>query len=119
MVQQPKPTPKDTRVGDLNGHELVEWDRKYRENRRVLQRLRDDVAHATDRRCATEALQRLDDALEHNGDALLNGEARSVMMRDETLKKSYGAVRGINRHALALAELKVSSPGVMADFLTK
>lgn len=65
------------------------------------------------------ALQGLDDAARHNCDALLTGETRSETMRDEALLKSYGAVRGINRHALALAELAVSSPGVMARALER
>lgn len=114
MVQQPKP-----KAGDSNRHAFVESDRMIREKRRVVRHLCHHPGYAPDRRRATVALPGFDEALEHNGDALLTGEARSEMMRDEALMKSYGAVRGINRHALAQAEVAVSSPGVMVRALAK
>lgn len=111
MSQQPKPS-----SGDSNGIAFVELDRTMREMRRVVRHLCHHAGYAPDRRCATVALQGFDDA-RHNGDAVLTGEARSEMMRDEALTKSYGAVRGIKRDALALAERAVSSPGVMVSAL--
>jgi len=116
MVQQAKP-----KSGDANGQAFVDLDRMIRVWRRVVRHLCHPAGYAPDRRWATVALQGFDDALRHNGDALLTGETgetRSEKMRDEALMKSYGAVRRIKRHALALAEVAVSSSGVMARTLT-
>jgi len=112
MVQQAKP-----KSGDSNGQAFVDRDRMIRDMRRVVRHICHHGGYARDRRWATVALPGFDDALRHDGDALLTGETRSEKMRDEALLKSYGAVRRIKRHALALAELAVSSPGVMVRAL--